>query len=164
MNKNSQWYELKNIDAIDSPSLIIYKERVEQNIGTAISMIDDVQRLRPHVKTHKTKEATQLIMRAGINKFKCATIAEAEMLAMVNAPDILLAYQPVGPKLKRFIQLIKKYPASKFSCLIDNNPSAQEIAKAAVENSVEIPVYIDINVGMNRTGISPGRDAIEFKQ
>ena len=125
-------------------------------------MIDDVNRLRPHVKTHKTKEATLLMMDAGINKFKCATIAEAEMLAMVHAPDVLLAYQPVGPKLQRLISLIKKYPVTKFSCLIDNLPAAMTIAAAAVENQVDIPVFIDLNVGMNRTGIVPGDGAIEL--
>src|SRR5258707_6078385 len=101
----SEWYTIKNIDGIDSPALIVYPDRVAENISTLKKMIDDVQRLRPHVKTHKTKEATLLMMQAGINKFKCATIAEAEMLAMVNAPDILLAYQPVGPKLERFMAL-----------------------------------------------------------
>src|SRR6188472_2814058 len=107
---NSEWYRITNIDAIDSPALVIYKDRVIQNINTAVSMVGDIKRLRPHVKTHKSKEAAQLMMDAGIHKFKCATIAEAEMLAMIHAPDVLLAYQPVGPKLQRFIALIKKYP------------------------------------------------------
>src|SRR4051812_14305219 len=97
-----KWYDINNITNIDSPTLVIYKERVIQNIATAISMVDDVKNLRPHVKTHKCKEVAQLMIDAGINKFKCATIAEAEMLAMANAKDVLLAYQPVGPKLKRF--------------------------------------------------------------
>jgi len=102
------------------------------------------------------------MMHSGILKFKCATIAEAEMLAMVNAPDVLLAYQPVGPKLKRFLALIKKYPSTKFSCLVDNLAAAKSIAEAAVENEVEVPVYIDLNVGMNRTGIVPGDGAIQL--
>jgi D-serine deaminase-like pyridoxal phosphate-dependent protein len=158
----SEWYHIKNIDNVDSPALIIYPDRVVANITTAKSMIDDVQRLRPHVKTHKTKEGTLLMMHAGINKFKCATIAEAEMLAMVNAPDVLLAYQPVGPKLQRFIALIKKYPLIKFSCLVDNLISAKSIAGVAIENDIEVPVYIDLNVGMNRTGIVPGDSAIKL--
>jgi len=58
------------------------------------------------------------------------------MLAMIDAPDVLLAYQPVGPKLQRFIELIKKYPATKFSCLVDNLVSAKSIAEAAIENKV----------------------------
>lgn len=151
----TEWYHINNISSIDSPALVIYKERVIQNINTAISMVDDVKRLRPHVKTHKSKEAAQLMIDAGIHKFKCATIAEAEMLAMINAADVLLAYQPVGPKLQRFISLIKKYPVTKFSCLIDDIKTAENIAYAAEENNIVIDVYIDVNVGMNRTGISP---------
>jgi len=157
-----EWYHIKNIDTIDSPALIIYPGRVAENINLLTTMIDDVQRLRPHVKTNKTREATLLLMHAGITKFKCATIAEAEMLGMVNAPDVLLAYQPVGPKLERFIALIKKYPATKFSCLVDNPMSAKRIAAVAIENEVKIPVYIDLNVGMNRTGIIPGDNAIKL--
>jgi len=111
----SDWYHINNIDSIDSPALVVYKDRVIRNISTAIGMVDDVDRLRPHVKTNKCKKVAQLMLDAGIAKFKCATIAEAEMLAMVNAPDVLLAYQPIGPKLTRFIELIKKYPATKFS-------------------------------------------------
>jgi D-serine deaminase-like pyridoxal phosphate-dependent protein len=118
--------------------------------------------LRPHVKTHKTKEVAQLCMQEGITKFKCATIAEAEMLGMISAPDVLLAYQPVGPKLKRFITLSKEYPQTSFSCLVDNNNSVKEIAALGYENSIVIPVYIDINTGMNRTGILPGKEAIEL--
>jgi D-serine deaminase-like pyridoxal phosphate-dependent protein len=158
----SEWYSIKNIDEIDTPALIIYPERVEGNISTLKGMIDDVQRLRPHVKTHKTKEATLLMMQAGINKFKCATIAEAEMLAMVDAADVLLAYQPVGPKLERFVALIKKYPFTKFSCLVDNLISATGIAGVAKENNLAVTVYIDLNVGMNRTGIVPGDSAIKL--
>lgn len=156
-NNLNNWYHINNIGSIDSPALVIYKDRVIQNINTAIKMVGDVKKLRPHVKTHKSKEVGHLMMKAGITKFKCATIAEAEMLAMINASDVLLAYQPVGPKLHRFISLIKKYPATKFSCLIDNIDTAKIIANAAEENNIEIPVYTDVNVGMNRTGISPGK-------
>jgi D-serine deaminase-like pyridoxal phosphate-dependent protein len=158
----TEWYHIENIDEIDSPSLIIYTERVAENIRTLKSMIDDVQRLRPHVKTHKTKEPILLMMKAGISKFKCATIAEAEMLATVHAPDVLLAYQPVGPKLQRFISLIKQYPATKFSCLVDNYTPAKHIADAALEHGIEITAYIDLNIGMNRTGIIPGDQAIDL--
>jgi len=108
ISKN-EWYFFDEINKIDSPALIIYENRVKENIRTLISMIGDVSRLRPHAKTHKSKEVTQLLIEAGIQKFKCATIAEAEMLAMANVKDVLFAYQPVGPRLDRFIELIKKF-------------------------------------------------------
>lgn len=151
------WYRIDNVNEIDSPALIVYKERVRQNIATAISMIGDVNKLRPHVKTNKSSDASQLMIDAGITKFKCATIAEAEMLATLSAPDVLLAYQPVGPKLSRFISLIRKYPHTKFSCLIDNIESAKNISNAAAENNIKFSMYIDINIGMNRTGIAQNK-------
>ena len=49
----SHWYEIKNIDEIPSPSLLIYPERVRHNIEKMIEMAGGVERLRPHVKTHK---------------------------------------------------------------------------------------------------------------
>ncbi|MDP4283422.1 MAG: D-TA family PLP-dependent enzyme [Bacteroidota bacterium] len=161
----NEWYHINNIQEIDSPALVVYPDRVTENIRVLLSMIDDPKRLRPHVKTHKTIEATELMMRAGIHKFKCATIAEAEMLAMAKAPDVLLAYQPEEPKLKRLISLIGLFPDTLFSCLVDNIVSAKIIAETAMENGIEIPVYIDLNVGMNRTGIIPGDKAIAlYKQ
>jgi D-serine deaminase-like pyridoxal phosphate-dependent protein len=59
-------------------------------------MVDDVNRLRPHVKTYKSPRLPNCCCMPASGKFKCATIAEAEMLGMCKAPDVLLAYQPVG--------------------------------------------------------------------
>jgi D-serine deaminase-like pyridoxal phosphate-dependent protein len=155
----ANWYSIENIDELDSPALVIYPERVKANIETLKGMIDDPQRLRPHAKTHKNKEVTQLLMAAGINKFKCATIAEAEMLALCGAADVVLAYQPVGPKLNRFVQLTQQYPNTHFACLVDNIPSARAIAGAFTTAGTTITVYIDLNIGQNRTGIEPGEKA-----
>jgi D-threonine aldolase len=155
MNTASDWYSVKNIDEIDSPALLVYLDRAKQNIGTLIKSIDDPGRLRPHVKTHKSAEISQLLMQAGIKKFKCATIAEAEMLASTGAPDILLAYQPVGPKAKRFAELVQEFPKCSFSCLIDNFGSASQLSDIFTVLDSKVSVYIDLNVGMNRTGIVP---------
>lgn len=160
----NSWYSIQNIDQIDSPALVIYLERVRKNIETVIHMIDDVSRLRPHVKTHKSPDITKMMLDAGITKFKCATIAEAEMLGQCKAPDVLLAYQPVGPKIERFINLTVTYPNTRFSCLVDNETTAQDIGRKAMHRGSTIPVFIDLNVGMNRTGITPGDDAIKLIQ
>jgi D-serine deaminase-like pyridoxal phosphate-dependent protein len=151
------WYTIADIENLDTPALVVYPERVKSNIDALKGMIDDVARLRPHAKTHKSPEVTRLLLEKGITKFKCATIAEAEMLAMCNAPDVLLAYQPVGPKLTRFVKLISAFSKTKFSCLVDNITAAEEISAAALTSNIKIPVYIDLNVGQNRTGVSPGK-------
>ena len=125
-------------------------------------MAGTADRLRPHCKTNKSAEATRLMLAAGITKFKCATIAEAEMLGICGAVDVVLSYQPLGPKLQRFIEVIKKFPATKFSCLADNLEAAREQDKSFSANGMEVGVYVDLNIGMNRTGIIPGDAAIEL--
>ena len=158
----NDWYHIREIDTLDSPALVVFPERVKANIQTAISMVENVNQLRPHVKTNKSAEATRLMLNAGVTKFKCATIAEAEMLGMINAPDVVLAYQPLGPKLHRFIELVEKFPSTKYSCLTDNISAAKEQSDAFAANKPEVTIYIDLNVGMNRTGITPGEAALEL--
>ncbi len=151
----SNWFTIKNISDFDSPLLVVYPNRIKQNIHFAIDMAGNVSRLRPHVKTSKMSEVCVMLSEAGITKFKCATIAEAEMLALIEAPDVLLAYQPVGPKAQRFISLILTYPETSFSCLVDNIESATHLNKLAAVENIQVSVFIDLNVGMNRTGIQP---------
>lgn len=150
------WYVISNVDRIDSPALAFYPDRISGNIELAKRIIGDTNRLRPHVKTNKAAEVSRMLLDAGIRKFKCATIAEAEMLGHMNAPDVLLAYQPVGPKISRLLDLIKAYPATHYSCLVDQAENARAISALCEAGNITLDVFIDLNVGMNRTGVLPG--------
>lgn len=160
--KMKSWYDIDHAEQIDSPALVVFPERVIYNIDQAIKMAGRASRLRPHVKTHKSPDVCRLMMDRGITKFKCATIAEAEMLGMVGSEDVLLAYQPQGPKIKRLIQLIRKYPETRYSSLVDSLESATEISGAMEADGLVLDVYLDINVGMNRTGILPGEEVVDL--
>ncbi len=149
------WYWVDNIGEIDTPALLFYPQRIKENISILKNFIGDVSRLRPHVKTHKCLEITSLMLGAGITKFKCATIAEAEMLGISKASDVLLAYQPVLSKVHRFIRLITTFGNVQFACLVDNADSIAMISAEAEKASVNITVFIDVNIGMNRTGVLP---------
>ena len=64
---------MRTFDTFESPGLIVYPNRVKRNIAKVLEMVNgDPNRLRPHIKTHKTKEVNDLFLAAGINKFKCA--------------------------------------------------------------------------------------------
>lgn len=158
------WYNINNIDTIDSPALLLYKERIQKNINSAVKMIEDANLLRPHVKTNKIAEVCAMMMAAGISKFKCATIAEAETLAMLHAKDVLLAYQPVGPKSKRLLSLVKQYPQTTFSCVTDNLDAVKALSELFSGNIETINVFIDLNTGMNRSGIKPAKAFELFQQ
>ena len=88
-------------------------------------------------------------------------MAEAEMLALIDAPDVLLAYPLTGPKLQRLSGLIQKYPGTQFSFLIDNAGTLSRIDETFRQSGLTARVYIDLNLGMNRTGIQP-ENALAF--
>ncbi|MEX2231801.1 MAG: D-TA family PLP-dependent enzyme [Cyclobacteriaceae bacterium] len=156
------WYTIRNAESLDTPALVLYPDRIRNNIKILKTFVSDTKQLRPHIKTNKCPEVVRLMLEGGISKFKCATIAEAEMLAIEGAKDVLLAYQPVGPKAKRFCELQRAFTKTIFSCLIDNQKSLLELSALAGDYNMKIRVLIDVNAGMNRTGIAPGEEAFRL--
>jgi 3-hydroxy-D-aspartate aldolase len=159
---NSAWYEVSNVAEVDSPALLIFPDRVESNVRRMIAIAGGPERLRPHVKTHKLAELVQMQLGLGITKYKCATIAEAEMVAACGAPDVLLAYQPVGPKVQRLVQLIKGYPGTHFTALVDDESAIHALSAAARQEGVTITLFLDLDCGMHRTGVAAGPKAVEL--
>lgn len=155
-----EWYTLNNHENVITPNLMVFPDIIERNIQLMIKMAGGSSNLRPHIKTHKIGEIIRLQQAYHIHKFKCATIAEAELLGQCKAKDILLAHQPVGANVSRFFELIAKYPNSKFSTIIDNDISLQKISDAAKSKKIIASIWLDVNCGMNRTGILPDEKAI----
>ena len=98
-----------------SPSLVIFRAEVRRNLESMIAMAGGADRLRPHVKTHKMPDLVRLAESMGIHKHKCATIAEAEMIAAAGGTDVLLAYPVVGPNLEPIGQASRRLSRHHFS-------------------------------------------------
>ena len=161
----SQWFEFKEVADVPSPALLVYRDRVQENIRRMLSIAGGPDRLRPHIKTHKMREVLDLQLLVGIKKFKCATIAEAELAATAGVPDLLLAYQPVGPATRRLAELVKTFRHTKFSVICDNEAALAELSKAfsspkEIDGGLE--VLIDIDVGQHRTGVPAGSEAVKL--
>lgn len=150
-----QWFEIKDTAGLPTPSLVIYKDRMERNIDHLIAMTADASRYRPHVKTNKIAEVCSAMMQRGITKFKCATPAELQMLCRLGTRDVLLAYPLVGPNISLFTELQRKYPLTTVSFLADNTCMVPLLEEAFAASGIQGNVFIDVNVGMNRTGCSP---------
>ena len=72
----------------------MFRDLVEQNLAEMVRIAGSPARLRPHCKTHKMREVIELELARGIVKHKCATIAEAEMLAEAGVQGHLPGVQP----------------------------------------------------------------------
>lgn len=150
-------YRIDTPDEILSPALVVFLPLVKRNIQKMIQIAGSVDRLRPHCKTHKMAAVTKLELAAGIYKHKCATFAEAEMLAQAGVKDIFLAYNVVGPNVRRAVRFVELYPDVQLSVTADHplpvRQLAQEMAKS--KSGSTIGVVLDVNTGLNRTGVGP---------
>ena len=152
----------ENAAEIPSPALFIDLAAVDRNLARMLAIAGRPDRLRPHVKTHKLPQLVRRQLALGITKFKCATIAEAEMVADCGAAEVLLAGQPVGPNVPRLLALVKKFPATRFSTIADDEGAIRELARQAAEARVVLDVFLDLDVGQHRTGIAPGPRAAQL--
>lgn len=158
----STWFNVANVQEVASPALLLYPDRIAENVGRMIRMAGGTDRLRPHLKTHKLAEVLRIQLEQGITKFKCATIAEAEMAASAGAPDVLIAYPIVGPNVSRLLELPQKFPATKFSCVADNVSSIRILADTFAGAGRSLDVLLDVDCGQHRTGVEPGNGAGEL--
>lgn len=153
-------YQLQNLyhfqeeETVPSPSLIYYQNILSDNVKKAIASAGSPAKLWPHVKSHKSKDFTQMQVELGIKQFKCATIAEAEMAAQTGAERIFLAYPLVGPNIQRFIRLVLSFPDKEFFALGDDLDELQALGNAAAKQNMALNCLVDVNTGMNRTGVS----------
>lgn len=149
-------YLLADVAAVFTPALVFYPEFIRRNVRRAVELVGDPARLRPHVKTHKTREITRLQIDRGIAKHKAATVAECEVLADAGAADVLLAYPVVGPTAGRFAVLARKYPGTTFAATIDHPISLAGLADAVSAAGRPLGFVLDLDVGQHRTGIPIG--------
>ena len=147
-------YAFEGQDAVISPQLVYYKDIIADNIKKMIALAGGTERLWPHVKTHKMAGVVRMMMAEGIDKFKCATIAEAEMCGEEKAARVTLAYPLVGPNIARFLRLMEVYPQTEFLAVSDCTKQVEKIGKAALEKETEVELLMDVDTGQHRTGVS----------
>jgi D-serine deaminase-like pyridoxal phosphate-dependent protein len=156
-------YSVTNEGSIASPAVLIFEDRVERNIVRMIELAGGMERLRPHVKTHKLGSIVTRQIAHGITKFKAATLAEAAMCARSGAEDVLVAYPLAGPSIARFCDLIKQYPKTHFSALVDNPMAIRGLSVAARVAGVKVSTFLDLDCGMHRTGVAIEKAAMLYK-
>ena len=138
---------------VSTPALVIYLDRVRENLNRVIELLDGrVDRWRPHVKTTKLPPVFIELARAGVRGFKCATLREADQLSLALAQegvvgaDILVAYPLIGPALEGLGRLASARPETRFSVLCEDPAAVESVAD-------EIDLFVDVNSGMDRTGV-----------
>lgn len=146
-------YHFEGEEQVITPQIIYYKEAIVQNTKRCIELAGGkTDRLWPHVKTHKTRELIRMQVSMGITRFKCATIAEAEMTAECGAEHVLVSYALVGPNIQRFVNMAREMKSVTFWAMGDDLGQLELLSDAAVQAGICVPTLVDLDVGQSRTG------------
>lgn len=155
-------YHVAGLDELPSPALLFFEDLIDSNIREMIRIAGSVERLRPHCKTHKTEAIARKLLAAGITRHKCATIAEAEMLAGAGIRDIFLAYNMVGPNQSRIVELLRKYPDVELLVTADHPEPVTSLSHVLEQADLSVGVVMDLDPGLRRTGIAAGDTAVSL--
>lgn len=149
----SEQYRISGIEHLLTPALVIYPEIVASNIAATLSVLDgDASRWRAHVKTAKLAYSMRMLLERGVRNFKCATTLELLVACESGAADVLLAYPVVGANARRVREIAQAFPRVRISAL------AETVQQIRQWQDSSIGVFLDINPGMNRTGIEQEKE------
>ena len=149
------------LSEIDTPALVVDLDALEHNIKTmAADITARGAQWRPHSKANKTPAIVHLEIAAGAIGVTCAKVGEAEVMATNGIRDILIANQVVGPIKTRRLANLASY--SDVIVAVDNPDNVREHNAAACEAGTRPRVVVEVNVGMERCGVLPGKPAVEL--
>jgi D-serine deaminase-like pyridoxal phosphate-dependent protein len=141
-------YHLDDLSGVITPALAIYPALVDRNIETTLRLLGgEPSRWRPHIKTAKLSAVHRRLIAHGVTRVKCATSLELLTICEDGATDVLLAFPVVGANARRVRQIAEQYPDVRVSALVESNEQLE------AWHGGRVGVFIDVNPGMNRTGI-----------
>jgi D-serine deaminase-like pyridoxal phosphate-dependent protein len=144
------------LDALTTPAAAIDLDRVNANLDRMAAYTrQHGLALRPHIKTHKTRDLAAAQLARGAVGLTCATPTEAEAMAAV-ASDLLLAYPPVGQaRLDRICVLAER---ASIAVSLDSTDALDALSRAAAAAGRTIAVLVELDLGMHRVGLADPRD------
>ena len=141
-------YRVSGIDDVLTPALVVYPEFVASNIAQTLRLLGgDADRWRVHIKTAKLSYTLHTLVDRGITNFKCATTLELLMACQSGAADVLVAYPVMGANARRVREIADQFRQVRVSVLAENEDQVRQWQGSP------LGVFLDINPGMNRTGV-----------
>jgi D-serine deaminase-like pyridoxal phosphate-dependent protein len=155
MLKEFAWdelFRLSDAENLLTPALLVFPEMIAWNIERTLKLLDgNADRWRVHVKTAKLAFTLRALREHGVDNFKCATTLELLVACREGTKDVLFAYPAVGANARRVKEIAEEFPSTRIAVLVENED------QVAQWRGTKIGVFLDINPGMNRTGIEQGR-------
>ena len=151
------------VSAIDTPALVLDLDAFERNLERmAAALRGSKVRLRAHAKAHKCPEISRRQIALGAVGVCCQKVSEAAVFVNAGIKDVLVTNEVIGStKLQHLAALAR---TARMGVLVDHREQVQALAAAAHAQGVTLDVYVEVNVGANRCGVSPGAEAVQLAQ
>lgn len=149
-------------DLPETPFLVLDLEIFERNVAQlAHTIISQGGKLwRPHIKAIRAPALALRLIAAGASGVTCATITEAETMVAAGIPEVLIASPVVAPgQLQRLAALNRQ---ARVIVSVDAAEHLALLAAAATAVDTRIPVVVEVDVGLKRSGVPPGDAAVRL--
>lgn len=148
-------------NSLDTPAVTIDLDILDKNLKEMANSAQKAEvKLRPHTKTHKSSWIAKEQLNYGAAGITVAKLGEAEEMVAAGMTDILVAFPIVGqPKLERLSKLMEK---ADIIISTDNVTVARGLSDLGEAVKKKIPLYVDVNTGLNRCGKEPGEETVEL--
>jgi D-serine deaminase-like pyridoxal phosphate-dependent protein len=144
-------YHVSDLGHVMTPALVLYPEIIASNVGRTLDLLDgNPDRWRAHIKTAKLAYTLRMLLDRGVRNFKCATTLELLTACENGANDVLVAYPVMGANAQRVREIADRFRHVRLSVLAENEQHIRQWIGSPVG------IFLDINPGMNRTGIEQG--------
>jgi 3-hydroxy-D-aspartate aldolase len=145
---------------VPTPALLVDIDILDRNIARMRDGAAQLGiKLRPHAKAHKCVEIAQRIMAAGAIGISCATIGEAEAVALGGVGGILVTAPLTSPDaIQRLRRLLLR--GADIAVVADHPASVAQLSTVAATAGGTLDVIVDVDVGMGRTGCLEIADAV----
>ncbi len=150
-------------EPVETPCFLIYEDAVRHNLRRTAEAAGGIDRLMPHVKTHRAPWIVKLLLEQGVSAFKCATLAEVEMVLENGGVSITWAYPTVNAaNLMRFVELAKRFPRAQLTGLVDSERGISAWREALRGAPANIGLRVDLDPGLGRTGVAMSDEALKL--
>ncbi len=149
---------IMEIKDLDTPALLIDEDIMTANLHRMAKLCQKLRiKLRPHIKTHKICEIALRQVRLSGNGIAVSKLGEAEVMSSCGITDIVIANQLIGKqKIERLNRLINEVD---ISICVDSRAGIDQLEKYLSMGEKRLGLYIEIDTGMRRCGLS-GKDEV----
>ncbi|GIX04403.1 MAG: alanine racemase [Planctomycetaceae bacterium] len=152
-----------SLERLTTPALCVDLEAFEHNVQTLARLLTQRGKAwRPHMKGHKTTAIAWRQMGEGAVGVTCARLAEAEVYAQAGIRSLLVAHQLASPQQWERAAALCRH--SDLIICADHYAQVEPLSAVCRRWNVTCRVLIEVNIGMNRAGTRPGKDAVELAQ